>query len=375
MSNRNAEVPRTTVLQSLFRRPFKWFWMLSRVKKLLIIAFLAGIAGYRYWTITNAGIEVETSVSRKGDLVESISASGEVQAKEAATLAFPTSGKLAWVGVSEGDQVRKGQAIASLDKTQMQATLKKYLNTYEKEFTKFNDTSDSADDVTLTESVQRIKKRAQLDLDQTVIDVEIQQEALRLATLYSPVSGIVTRAEPKYAGVNVGPTTGGYQIVNPNSVYFEAEVNEVDITKIKSGTQVRVQLDAYPDETFTEMIQNISFASIQTPTGGTAYKVEIALPANDGFRFRLGMNGDANFILSEKKDVLLIPQTALVETENKTYVWTISNGNTATRKEIKTGISSTDEIEVVEGIEPGTNIVVRPPRELKDGAKIKEKSS
>lgn len=371
MSKQKFETLQTPSRLSALTLPFRWFWRTSLFKKLIIIAILAGAAGYWYWSSINNGIEVETSFSRRGDLVESISASGEVQAKEAATLAFQTSGRLSWVGVAEGDEVRKGQAVASLDRTQLQATLKKYLNAYEREFTEFKDTSDSADDVTLNDSVARIKKRAQVDLDQTVIDVEIQQEALRLATLYTPVSGIVTKADPKFAGVNVGPTTGSYQIVNPQTVYFEAEVNEVDVIKLRPGTQVKLQLDAYPDEILTETIQDISFASTQTSTGGTAYKVEITLPSNDNFKFRLGMNGDADFVLSEKKDVLLIPQTAVVEIDDKTYVWIVNTDNTVTRKEVKTGISSIDEIEIVEGLEPGENIVIRAPRELEEGAKIK----
>jgi RND family efflux transporter MFP subunit len=349
-------------------KPFIWFWNLSWIKKVLILLVIAG-SFFWYWSSINSKIAVQSVSAKKGSLVESVSSSGEIDAKQKATLVFQTAGKLSWVGVSEGDIVRKGQAIASLDKTQLQATLKKYLNTYERERTEFNDTSDSADDVTLTETVERIKKRAQVDLDQTVIDVELQNEALRLATLYTPIAGIVTRANPLYAGTNVGPTSASYEIVNPDTVYFSADVNEIDVTKIKVGTPVKLELDAFPNEIYQEQILDISFSSKTTATGGTAYTVSITLPANDDYKFRLGMNGDAEFVLSQKNDVLLIPQTALVEDQDKYYTWVIDDGK-AIKKEIKIGISSIDEVEIIEGLEEGEQVILRAPSTLSEGSKV-----
>lgn len=356
---------------SILTRPFRWFWHASKKKKALVIIILLAIGGYWYWNSQNAGIEVTTVEVQRGNLTESISASGEVDAKEAVSLTFQTAGKLNWVGVSEGDEIKKGQAVASLDRKQLEAQLKKLLNTYEKERTEFDDTSDTADDVTLDEAVARIKKRAQVDLDQTVLDVETQNEVLRLATLYSPIAGIVIKAEPEYPGVNVIPATTGYEIVNPDTIYFRAEVNEIDITKLNSETQVEIELDAYPDEKLTQTIEDISFASTTTSTGGTAYTVKVTLPENDGFKYRLGMNGDASFILSQKDNVLLIPQTAIVEEEDSSYVWIVTDENTAQKKKVNTGSSSINDVEIKEGVTEGMKIIVRPPVGLTEGSKIK----
>jgi RND family efflux transporter MFP subunit len=356
---------------SVIIKPFKWFWNLSWIKKILIVLAVLAVAYWQYQSMKNGGLEVETANVRRGDLTESISASGEVNALEVANLSFQTGGKLTWVGVKEGDSVKKGQAIAMLDKTQLQASLKKLLNTYERERTEFDDTSDSADDVTLNDAVARIKKRAQVDLDQTVIDIETQNEAIRLANLYSPIAGIVTKAEPENAGVNVGPTTASYQIVNPETVYFDAEVNEVDIPRLTSSTPVEVELTAYPDEVLRESIYSIGFASVTTSSGGTAYKIQVTLPSNDTLKYRLGMNGDVTFILDKKVNVLLVPSTAVIESNGTSYVWTVTPENTAHKKEVKIGTAAIEDTEILEGLTEGERVIERPAKEVIEGVKIK----
>lgn len=356
---------------SFFVRPFRWYWKLSWVKKILIVLVIAGVGYWRYQAFKNGGVIVETAQVHKGDLTESISASGEVNALESANLSFQTAGKLSWVGIAEGDWVAKGQLLAALDKTQLQATLKKLLNTYERERTEFDDTSESADDVTLTDAVARIKKRSQVDLDQTVIDVEVQNEAIRLANLYSPIAGIVTKANPTNPGINVGPTTATYQVVNPDTVYFDSKVSEVDIPKLSASTPAEVELTAYPDEILHESIAAIGFASVTTSSGGTAYKIQVTLPANDALKYRLGMNGDVTFVLGKKENVLLVPSTSIVETDEKSYVWLVTNEKKAHKQEVQTGNSSIDETEVIDGVHEGDTVIDRPGKEVEEGVKIK----
>jgi macrolide-specific efflux system membrane fusion protein len=356
----------------MIKRPFTWFWELSRIKKIVIILILLGIGYWRYSSVKNAGITPEVTTAHKGELTESISASGEVSALEVANLSFQTAGKLSYVGVQEGDSVKKGKLIAALDTTILREQLKKYLNTFNKQRTTFDDTSDAADDVTLNDAVARIKTRAQVDLDQTVIDVEIQNEALRLSNLNSPIAGIVTKATPGSSGINVGPTTASYQIVNPDTVYFSANVNEVDIPRLNSNTPVEIELTAFPDEVLHESIQSIGFSSVITSSGGTAYKVVISLPDNSAMKYRLGMNGDVKFILDTKENVLLVPGTSVVESYGKSYIWIVTSDNRAHKQEVTTGSSSIEETEIIEGLSDGEKIIDRPNKEVVEGVKIKE---
>ena len=349
--------------------------LVSRAKKrlgkkqliILLVVFL-GIGIWRITAVRKSDWKLEISKVEKGQLTETIPASGEVAAEQSADLSFQTSGKLAWVGVKEGDWVVKGQAIASLDKKQLELRLEKYLNVWEREFTEFDDTSESVKDEVLIDSIRRIKERAQIDLDQTQIDVEIQNEVIRLATLTVPFSGIITKAN-FFPGVNVTPSTAIYTIVNPYLLYFEAEANEVDVTSLFKGQNVILRLDAYPNDKFEGKIKKIDFASTITSTGGTSYKVKVNLPTNKNLRFRLGMNGDAEFVVREVNDVLLMSVTALVEETEKYFVWTIEEKR-AKKVEIEVGVSSFDEVEIISGLKKGDIIITRPPSKIEEGDKI-----
>jgi RND family efflux transporter MFP subunit len=336
---------------------------------LLGVLFLIFLVGRGFFSKGQTW-EVETGQVGRGDLTTTISASGKVGAEKKADLTFLTSGRVSWVGVKEGDTVHAWQAVASLDKRQIELQLKKLLGNFERQFTLFDDTSDAYKDSVLTDAVKRIKERAQIDLDQTVIDVEIQNVAIELASIVSPFSGIVVKAEPAFAGINVTPATAIYSIVDPSSLYFEAEVNEVDVSNIKMGQRVILVLDAFPDKEVVGTVTNIGFVNVITSTGGTAYKVKIAISKDKETVLRLGMKGDAGFVLEEIEGVLTVPSTAIVEEEEKTSVWVVEEGK-AKRKEVVVGASSLEDSEILEGINEGETIIVLPPAKIKEGDKIK----
>ena len=96
------------------------------MKRKLII--FGGLILLSFLFFRKPAIKVETVEVVKGDIVEAISASGEVDASQKADLTFQGSGKLAWVGVKEGDTVKKYQAIASLDKRELTNSLSQYMN-------------------------------------------------------------------------------------------------------------------------------------------------------------------------------------------------------------------------------------------------------
>ena len=333
---------------------------------ILLLVFLIGrgfVSKGQIW-------EVETGEAGKGDLTTTISASGKIGAEKKADLTFLTSGRVSWVGVKEGDRVHAWQGLASLDKRQIELQLKKLLGNFERQFTIFDDTSDAYKDSVLTDAVKRIRERAQIDLDQTVVDVEIQNVAIELASIVSPFSGIVVKAEPAFAGINVSPATAVYSIVDPASLYFEAEVNEIDIPEIKIGQKVILVLDAFPDKEIAGTVTNIGFVNVITSTGGTAYKVKIDISEDKDTTLRLGMKGDAGFVLEEFSGALTVPSSAIVEDGEKAFVWVVEEGK-AKRKEVKVGASSLDDSQILEGINEGETIILLPPAKIKEGDKIK----
>jgi len=118
------------------------------------------------------------------------------------------------------------------------------------------------------------------------------------------------------------------------------------------------------------VIEGMAFDSTITSTGGSAYKVRVSFPEQITLKFRVGMNGDADFIVKEKDAQLLVPITAVVEENEDTYVWVVKR-NRAKKVEFEPGDSSIDDVEVLSGLNEGDIVIVRPPANIEEGDRVK----
>jgi len=320
--------------------------------------------------------EFTLTTIKKENLVNKISASGVIKADKEVNLKFQTSGRLAWVGVKEGDFVNQWQAIAQLDIRELQKNLEKAIRDYSEERWDFEqereDQSVSADDLnkyTLSNDVRRILEKNQFDLEKAVLDVELKDIALKYATLVTPISGIITRIDAPIAGVNITPATAVFTVSNPQSVYFSANIDEMDIAKIRLNQKTEIVLDSLPDQELESIIVQIGFTSVKTSGGGTAFPIKTLLPQNQDLQFKLGMNGDIEIVLEEKENVLFIPISAVMERKEKRFVWLVENGKAA-KKEVKVGFETDEDIEILEGLKEGDKVISKGVSKVKEGEKI-----
>ena len=328
---------------------------------------------WRTLAAKNGIVEVETQTVERKTLIESLSASGEVMAEKYASMYLPTGGKIAAISVAEGQVVKKGQGLISLDKTlldtayqQARAQLRKYEATvdYVHDQVKNHDKDE-------TYLQKDTRTTAEANKDYYYDAFRAAEYNLKNATLTAPFDGVVTSfSEGLAVGANVLVTSPVFAVIDPSTTYLETEVGESDVVKIKLNQKVIVELDAYPEETFDAEVTMIDFASVLTSSGGKAYKVKVTLPENSDLKFKLGMSGDARFVTNQKDDVLLASQGAVIEENGKSYVWIVTNGQ-ATQKEVVTGGSSIDDIEITSGLSGGEVIIVNPPTKVKEGSKVK----
>lgn len=350
------------------------------MKKLLVIAgvLLLGIAIFIFKKpLAKKESEFDIATVKKGELVNKVSASGVIEAEEEVDLKFQTSGRLTWVGVKEGDWVKKWQAIAQLDTQELQKNLEKTLRDYaserwdfEQEREDYNVGSDSLNRYTLANEVRRILEKNQFDLDKAVIDVELKDITLKYATLVTPIAGIVTHIDTPVAGVNLTPATAVFTVSNPDPVYFSVNIDEADIGKVRLGQKAKIILDSYPDLELESEIWQITFKAIKTSGGGTAFPAKIRLPKNENQKFKLGMNGDAEIIIEKKENTLFVPLEAVVERNKKRYVWLVENGK-AVKREVEVGLETDDEMEILEGVKKGDKVISKGVSKIKEGQKIK----
>ncbi len=337
--------------------------MLKLLKKrwyfIVVILIIAGFIFYKQQTGKTAASQEKPYTVKKQNLKETLSISGDIDADEHVTLRFQSSGRLAWVGVKEGDYVKKYQGLASLDQRELEKNLKKYLNTYLSERWDYDQTKEDKDFKNiggLSEDARRaalrVLDKAQFDLNNAVIDVELKDIALQYAYLYTPIEGIVVSVGSPYAGVNITPTQAEFEIINPKSIYFSATADQTDVINLRQGMKADITLDPYTDKTISGTISTISFVP-KTGETGTVYQVKMSLDTdNENYRYRYGMTGDAEFILREKQNVLAIPTSYIKTEKGKKYVLKKVNG-APVKTYIKTGEELDSATEILNGLKDG----------------------
>jgi RND family efflux transporter MFP subunit len=291
------------------------------------------------------------------DLVKTLEVSGVVDAKEKATLRFLAGGKIVYLGAKEGDPVKKWQTIAQIDAASAAKAKEKELNDYLKERLDWEQQLDDVEDRPIDQEERRTVDKNQLDLENTVLDVEIASITVANTIMSSPIQGILVSSPTNVANVQLA-ATDTFLVVNPETLIVRALVDEADIAEIKIGQSASIELDAYPDQPINSTVRYIAYQST-TSSSGTVFEVELPInEAGDLQKYRLGMNGDINIKLEEKQAVFTVPLVATRERDGKTYVDVRVSGNEIEEREIKIGLETEDKVEVLSGLAESDEIVM-----------------
>jgi RND family efflux transporter MFP subunit len=339
----------------------KWFWV--------ILGIIILVAWYMIAS-SNKSLKVETAQVSKGNLILSVSTSGLVHADQYSALTFPSGGKIASVRVKAGDKVKKGQVIASLDLISLNAVYQQALNNRRSTQATVDSVHDQVKDSSSTETFAQKATRtaAEVANDNAWDTVRAAQENLNNAISYAPFDGFVDTVNPSSPGINVMPGAANYTIVNPDTVYFDAEVTELDLPNLALSQQVKVKLDAYPDQDFNGIVESIGMVAFTSSTGGNAYHVRVSFPGNEEQKIKVGMGGDAEIIYNTISETLKVPAFAVVS-EPSNYVWIIEK-NRVKKVNVEIGQSSIDETEIKSGLSGGETVITQPPANLKEGQRV-----
>lgn len=319
----------------------KWFWVFVVVGLvvLAVLVFLKKSKG-----------QVLTAVVQKGEIKEELILSGQIDADKHAVLYFPTSGKISWVGVKEGDPVKKGQALTSLDKTVLNTAYQQALNNYKNYQASAENVLDSVknheSDETFAQKATRTA--AEVTRDNAYDSVKAAEYNLRNATITAPFDGVVTMLPFPNPGINVMATEPQVEIIDPVSIYFAVDADQSEVVEIKNGQNVVIELDSHEGEIQGKVV----FISFTPKKGevGTVYKVKIVFENLDQNKnLRVGMTGDARFVLAQKSDALFVPSRFVNSDKDGKYVL-LGKDN---KVYIKTGIEGEESTEIIEGVSEG----------------------
>jgi RND family efflux transporter MFP subunit len=297
----------------------------------------------------------KTVMVKRGDVVERIVTAGKMEAGRKASLNFPVGGRLVYVGVHEGDEVKRGQWLYRIDPGDMEADVTRAWYRY---LAADANAHEVEDDMKNKESTINFAEKNTLSAAQTARDIAYEnwlqaKRDLENHKLVAPFAGVVTHA----TGVAVGDTVGvtdGATIVDPTSLYFEMEADEGVVPQMYEGKSVKVRLDAFANTEFDGVIEKIDLESSLSSSGATVYKVRVELPAMPVGQFRIGMNGEAEMILKEAKNVLVVPVDAVED-----GILTLLDTKTGERKvKVVTGVADEALVEVSGEVREGDVVVV-----------------
>lgn len=217
--------------------------------------------------------------------------------------------------------------------------------------------------------------------------VAMAKQAIEDATIVAPASGEVVLAQTAVAaqaaasggsalvgaklgaGSAVMPGSPIATIVDPEKMSFLAEVDEVDVAKIKIGQKAKVALDSYSNKTFDAVVTKIGSTAKTTLTGGTIFPVELEITSSKD-RPKIGMKGDVTVEISVEQSVLTIPISALFSEGGTDFVYTITEGKLK-KAEIAAGTTTDTEVEILSGLDEGTEVVLAGKTPLIEGMPAK----
>ena len=300
-----------------------------------------------------------------------------------------TAGRLEELTVKLGDRVTRGQRIARIEDEEIREQVKQAEAAFE--VAKATIRQREADLDLAKTNVERSRNLFQRQLlpQQTLDDAEAKyqsaQAALDLARaqntqsqarldelrinlqntqIVSPVNGFVARraADP---GAFVSANAPIVEVVDITRVRLVANIIEKDLKQIGVGDMARVEVDAFPGESFMGRIARVS--PVLDPATRTA-PIEVEIP-NDQYRLKPGMYARVGIVTESHPNALVVPTNALVDANGTRGVY-LSVDNVASFHPVKIGIEGNERTEVLDGVAEGDRVVTTGAAGLRNGDPI-----
>jgi multidrug efflux pump subunit AcrA (membrane-fusion protein) len=180
----------------------------------------------------------------------------------------------------------------------------------------------------------------------------------------APIAGVVGKVYVE-VGQTVAPTMPFAAVARfSDRIKMKAMVSEADLPFVKPGLKAQVSLSTAGESAFSGVVTRVT--PMLDPLSRSA-TVEITIP-NYGRRLVPGMAGMARLVVEEKKDVVMIPRTALFATGEE-RVFVVKDG-VAYLKPVRFGLQGDDWVEVIEGLEPGEQVATTGKEGVKEGQKV-----
>jgi HlyD family secretion protein len=306
-------------------------------KTLIIIGVVAVIAiaailALKPFSKKDATVTFNTVKVEKGNITNTVTATGTIEAIKTVNVGTQVSGILQHVYVDFNDNVKQGQLLARLDETALQAQFDQSQSAVNQAQAQLNYEQATYDRLKVLYDKKLI---AQADFDQAVFNFENAKGSLAnakfalarakvnldYATIYSPIDGVVlNRAVEEGQTVAASFNTPTlFTIVNDlTRMEVQTSVDEADIGKVKDGQRVEFTVDAYSDMKFEGIVSEVRLQPVTTNNVVT-YVVILSAP-NPDKKLMPGMTASATIYVEEKTNTLILSGKAVRFTPDKEYL-------------------------------------------------------
>ncbi|MDR7191691.1 membrane fusion protein (multidrug efflux system) [Luteimonas terrae] len=297
------------------------------------------------------------------DWNDSIAALGTVNARESVTVTAKVSETVERVHFDSGDRVAAGQVLVTLSGNQQQAALRA---------AEAAATEAEQQYVRGTELVgQQLIARASIDTlratrDSARANVAEMRADIGDRTIRAPFAGVLGLRQVS-PGALVTPGTAIATLDDLSTVYVDFPVPEVRLASIAAGQRVFGSSAAYPGETVEGAVQIVD-SRVDPNTRAVAVRAAFD---NPGDRLRPGMLIQVR-LEQRQRQALMVPEIAVIQVGRDTFVYRVLEDDTVEQAPVTLGVRGQGLAEIVEGIEPGTRIVIDGTGKLRPGMKIVE---
>jgi len=353
----------------------------------------------------------------QGDLAKSVVATGKVQPITKVEVKSKASGIVKKLLVDAGDRVKQGQVLAELDKEELQAQVRgdeaqlsaaeANLHASEADVERSKVDAQGVDVPTLQRAYERAKTmatqgvvsasalddaqrnyemavnkrelaRAQLTINQAKVkqaqaqvtqyraSLSRSEEQLNYATIVAPIDGVILSRD-----VEVGDAVSSILVLGSSAtlvmtlgdmkqVYVDGKVDESDIGKVYLGQPARIKVESFKDKSFSGKVTKIAPMGVEKDNV-TTFQVRVSID-NSGGELKALMTANAEIILEEHHNVLIIPENALIYDKDKKASVEVPDlkGKDGKRKVlVKVGISNGAKTELLSGLKKDDKVVLQ----------------
>ena len=374
--------------------------------KILIILLILGVGGYfiydKFFKVKDEKVEFITKKAKKGSFSKKVDATGEIFATELIDVGAQVSGQIKKLYVKLGDQVKKGDMIASIDSSTQQNNIdnkeaqlaiykaqlesaKVALNIAKTQFDRENalfsknaTSKQEFESAKNTYSANSAKiKELEAQIKQTNIELSTAKINLGYTKITAPRDGTVVSVQVEEGQtVNANQTTPTIvNIADLSRVKMKMQIAEGDITKIKVGTPVEYSILSEPTKKFQTTVSSIdpglttlsdgsygsssssksSYSSSSSSSSAVYYYAQSIVDNKDGI-LRIGMTTQNELLIANVEDAIIVPSIGIKKDENGTFVYVLKDGKPV-KTAVKTGIKDNLDTQIISGINDGDEII------------------